>query len=630
MSSINLKIDEERNVVQSFYNGKWNDLDNNANVASKALANHLSMIKHKYRDHSDPLNGSMNFVSPLYRYFGWYIPGVNTVSTKSDDAAKGKRFYAPSIFRWIGDESLSIESLSATGDNSFDSPGTRRTYPYVTEANLVEEKQLASGIKWVHKISGEEITHKANSTDIFYNQKFISTGLYHKNIPGMNLNDNQAVDIVGIQINWNSLPKGSYIYLRVSKHKTSPQTFKLLVAHSDTTSGKTETQLFGKWLDKIKVLDQYDESENYFYYEGMPSRYVITKEEAGKPFTTILLESRGNGALNDSMQGLGINIYIPEEYYYECTRGLDQSEFLWVKDMSKLGKANNLAQAWQEYLHIPSFPKIGDTLKVIESLDCAQGSPKIEYKEYLCTTGFMHPHNHYTDVVLNPSKDIHLDTLRYSYPVGTRINPVFLEYYLNIGDKRDGYFTRYKEMVNVPSVDTLYPKYYDRPIVMIVSPEEDCNDIMASASEGDNLVEFIGNRKLLPPEKILPITFNQGLAFIDPVDGFGKFILIFPRYFTAGTQDNLLAGLYHDYSKSPDVIYNTNDVLRDTTTVGVSYSMLDGFTRIGDSNNHIYAKSPVALEYNTSEYTRLTFSHCDGYFQPFSTELILMSLERRR
>lgn len=29
MSSINLKIDEDRNVMQSYYNGKWNDLDNN-------------------------------------------------------------------------------------------------------------------------------------------------------------------------------------------------------------------------------------------------------------------------------------------------------------------------------------------------------------------------------------------------------------------------------------------------------------------------------------------------------------------------------------------------------------------------------------------------------------------------
>lgn len=447
MDAINLRVREDKDLLQSYYEDKWNDLTGNLPNVSKALANHVSFIKDKYRDHSDPLNGSMNFVSPLLKYFGWYAPTVPHSGTKSDDTGQSKRYYQPVVLRWIGDSNLSIETISSTTDTKIGEGNSRRAYPYVTEANVVDIKLLNSGMTWVNNISKEEITYAPNSFRIFENTKIISTGLYHQNMPGFMLNTGHEVDIVAVQINWNFLPKGSYLKFSVSKHKTAAAQFRLLIKHSTTTNAKVDDSLYKGWAADIKELNLYNEDENKYYYEGMDLKGKIT-QDGTNTYTTIILESRGNGAWNDTMQGLMFNVFVPEEYYYECTRGVNQTDFIWLKDISKLGKANNNITVWQENTYIPSFPKIGDTLRVIESLDLAPGTEEIKYKEYLCASGCMWEPMQFNNSVVNPNQNIHLDSLKYVFPVGNNssISPEFLEYYLNIGDKRSGYYTRYKEM----------------------------------------------------------------------------------------------------------------------------------------------------------------------------------------
>lgn len=526
MSSINLKIDKERNVMQSFYNDKWNDLDNNTNVTSKALANHLSVIKDKYRDHADHLNGSMNYVSPLLKYFGWYAPAAPHLNTKSDDVAQGKRYYQPTLHRWIGDSSLSIETISATADAKIGKGTSRKAYPYLTEANLVNKQLLDSGMTWKHKISGEEIVYSAGSFKIFNNQKVISTGLFHRNVPGFMLNTGHEVDIIAVQINWNYLPEGSYIRFAVSKHNTAPKTFRLLVQHSKSTSAKVGDALYGGWANNIKTLDLYDETENKYYYEGMDLKGKITKD-GDNPYTTIILESRGNGAKNDTMQGMLFNVYIPEEYYYECTKGLNETHFLWIKDASSLGKANNSVTAWTEYTYIPSFPKVGDTLRVIDTLDVAPGSPDIKYDDYLCTTGCMWEASHYSSTVVNPSEHIHVDTLRYSYPVGNRnsISPEFLDYYFNKDDKRDGYFTRYKRMTpelkhpeNTNKDTKLYPIVYNSE--SLEAMEERINRFKDTAGN------FIYKGANMPYSETYPVNNYNGITFRGYVNS--SYVIIVP------------------------------------------------------------------------------------------------------
>lgn len=437
---VNIKINEETNVVQSFYDEKWNDLVGNLPRVSEALANSFSFIKPKYRDHSDHLNGSMNFVSPLYKYFGWYVPEVLHTSIKSDDAAPSKRFYSPDVIRWIGDESLSIETISDTTDATI-GEGSRRAYPYIAEANFVEDSLLAQGMTWKHNISGKDITYPINSEYIFENTKIISSGMFHRNDLDIGLNEMQDVDIVGVQVDWRYLPKGSYLRFSVIKHKVVPTTFRLLVKHDNSTSSKQNGNLFGGWASEIRTLDQYDAARNRYYYEGMDIEGKIERPE-GANFTTIMLESRGNDYDNETMQGFLFNVFIPEEYYYECTRGLNQTEFLWIKDISKLEQTKDLLNALDEHAYIPSFPRAGDTLKVIESLDTDPDSPHVQYKEYLCTAGMTWGWEKY----INRYYYHPLDPLACSYPVTKDIHPNFLEYYLSINGKKDGDIKRYKAL----------------------------------------------------------------------------------------------------------------------------------------------------------------------------------------
>lgn len=457
---VNIKINEEANVVQSFYDGKWNDLVGNLPRVSEALANSLSFIKPKYRDHSDHLNGSMNFVSPLYKYFGWYVPEILHTSTKVDDAAPSKRFYSPNVIRWIGDESLSIETISDTTDATIEE-GSRRAYPYIAEANFVEDSLLAQGMTWKHNISGKDITYPINSEYIFENTKIISPGMFNITSPDMGLNYGHTVDIVGVQVDWRYLPKGSYLRFSVVKHKVAPTTFKLLVKHDNSTSSELDGKLFGGWASEIKTLDQYDATKNRYYYEGMDIDGKIERPE-GANFTTIMLESRGKGNNEYTMQGLLFNVFIPEEYYYECTRGLNQTEFLWIKDISKLRNTNDLLNAWDEYTYIPSFPKAGDTLKVIGSLDPSPNSPHMQYKEYLCTTGMMWDWENYIDRY--DYINAYLDTFSSPCPVTKDIHPDFLERYLNINDRKDWLLKRYKELEFSPTPPKPEPREYENQL----------------------------------------------------------------------------------------------------------------------------------------------------------------------
>ena len=438
----------ERSEGQSPTEGEWSVLiDNNTELEEKVIksSNYLSKmnssIKMKYRDHDDIANGSLNFVSPLLRYFGWYVPEVMHGSTKVDDTAGSKRFYSPSLYRWIGDSSLSIETIT-DADGVAGKEGSRRVEAYTTEFNSVDTKLLSSGFTWTHELSGEERTVPTNSVSSFNNMKVLSTGLYHPNIEGINLNKNQEVDIVGMYINWGLVPDGGYIRIQVAKHKTSANTFRLLVKNTNSSTAKVDNFMFKGFADDIKTLDQYNEEDNYFYYEGMGSNIKIEKPESEKG-TLILLESRGNGSANDTMQGLVFNIYFPEAYYQECTKGINQNEFTYIQDIKSLGKAANAIAQFNEYSYLPSYPKNGDILKVFDSMD-VRGD--ITFKEFICIYDYAYPESQIDANFLNTSKDKHPNTLRYSFPIGSYVNPVFLEYYLGQNRKVNNYVTRFKEI----------------------------------------------------------------------------------------------------------------------------------------------------------------------------------------
>lgn len=424
-------------------------IDRVADYSSKSNAH----IKMKYRDHYDIPNGSLNFVSPLYKFFGWYTPEAMHGSTKADDAAGSKKFYVPSVYRWIGDSSLSIETISES-DTKIGAEGSRRVEPYTTEYNTAYMDLVNNGFTWKHELTGNVRTVPPKSTSSFGNMKTLSTGLFHQNVEGMNLNTGHEVDIVGMYINWAGVPDGGYIRLSVSKHNTAPSTFRLLVKNTDTSSSKVGTFLYKGFEDDIKTLDQYNAEKNYYYYEGMGESLKI--EKPAEKGTLILLESRGNGAHNDTMQGLIFNVFFPEAYYNECTRGINQSEFTYIKDLTPMGKANNALAQFSEYNYLPSWPKNGDILKVIETLDASKDA-KPTFRQFICIHGVGFTGGMVEDNFINPGKDKHPDFLRYSFPIGKDINPVFYDYFFGLNGKLNQYFTRFKEIfpdVHIPKVES--------------------------------------------------------------------------------------------------------------------------------------------------------------------------------
>lgn len=66
MSSINLKIDEERNVIQSYYNGKWNDLSNR-NIDTKLYP----IILSDWGGHSLTMEKAFNAYKDAEGNFKW-------------------------------------------------------------------------------------------------------------------------------------------------------------------------------------------------------------------------------------------------------------------------------------------------------------------------------------------------------------------------------------------------------------------------------------------------------------------------------------------------------------------------------------------------------------------------------
>lgn len=418
---------------------------------SKYVSRENSFIKMKYRDHYDVENGSLNFVSPLYRYFGWYVPEAMHSSTKSDDTAGSKKFYVPSVYRWIGDDSLSIETISEA-DAKIGVDGSRRVEPYTTEYNGVDINLFNNGFTWKHDLTNTEKTVPAKNPASFHNMKVLSTGLFHRKVEGLNLNNDQKVDIVGMYINWAGMPDGSYIRISVSKHNTAPERFRLLVKNTDVGALKVDTFLYKGFADDIKEL-KFNENGGYYHYDGMGESLKIEKPtERG---TLIMLESRGNGTYNDTMQGLIFNVFVPEAYYSECTKGIGQNEFLYIKDMSKIGKAANAIAQFDEYRYLPSYPKNGDILKVIEDFD-AKADFKPKYREFICIHESGADDSQWDNLFRNPNKGKHPNTLRYSFPIGTSVNPLFYDYYFGLNGKRDLFFTRFKEIfpnIEIPQVE---------------------------------------------------------------------------------------------------------------------------------------------------------------------------------
>lgn len=428
-----IRVNQDDLSVEAYFESQWHTVGR-GNVP---LAQ-FEFIKSKYRDVTDVENGALNFVSPLYKYLGWYVPGRWHGSTKVDDTGTSKYYYAPSVFRVAGDENVSLENVTAE-QWSLTSETTLRKQVYTTEANVVHDvdKLLNPGFTWKHKLSGKTIEVKPKNVGAFYNVKFLPNSLFTTN----NTEPSYRTDIVGIIIDWRMLPEGSYIKYYVQDHRNTADRYRLV---------QIDTNEMPKGDNPLAYLAQHARD---LVNDGSGAWLPTTKIErpaSGVNYSMIVLEGKMDRVVtgeHDSVMGLAFNVYVPEEYYFEMTRGLGTNFHLFIPDISKVGKLYNAVTSLAEYRFMPCYPKQGDIIKMVRNLSVkgADGNPEVS--EFITMLGFRSAPE---GTVFDAKTFHHPNTLYFRLPATTVREDALNEAFLLNGARGHGKVSHFLQLTQTP------------------------------------------------------------------------------------------------------------------------------------------------------------------------------------
>lgn len=410
-----------------YYNGELLKLPKPQSLS----AYYYQSIPYRFRDHNDIDDGSLNFVSVIDRYFGWNVYNTpESPSVRSTVASGNNSIYTPTVLR-LQSNDITIESFLSS--NLSKNAGFRQP-AYAVEATTPNSK-YSTGFSWTNLISSENITVPPKS---FLNMKrniIIRSGLRESAYNGRH---NGNTSIIAVMIDWDKMVDDAYIRYEVQPGKEPFESVRIAIVHSDKSDISSGGKFFGK-ADNITTL-----SLNGSAYTGGDIKTLAENKitNPNKRFTWIILEMKGNGDNDDFVSGLGFDVYFPERYYRDYVVGLDSKSFLYINNPdSGLGKLRNAIGILKKFTILPTFPRIGDQLKVIYNPDGREKSAK--FKDYLCLYSHYDNDDRYVNNVLNPSKDIHIDSIRYFYPLPGFYNDEFVKDFLGDSNNKSPYYTRF-------------------------------------------------------------------------------------------------------------------------------------------------------------------------------------------
>ena len=439
-----------KKLTQIYHNGVLYDIggsgtiDATTNIVGSADTHY---INDRYRDHA----GDMNFVNPMHRFFGWYVPNVQIVrSNKNVDVQDAKTIYSPQVIRLSGDN-IRVEDIKKT-----DIKGDIRYPAYCTEYTTTS-KAYKEGYTYKNDLTGETIIIKPKTYSSYSRHVVLLSGnchaitgeeseRFHVEMPKINTKKNTV--ILTTLVDWEAMPQGSYIRFEVVHHKIDYRSVRFGIVHTEKKDASIKDKFFGQLQMQTLTKDE----EKGCYVGANAREYGENKiEYAGKRYTWMVLELVDNGGYIDSASGMIFDVFFNQRYYKEACIGLGQKEFLYITNPTQnVGALRNTEEALKQFDIPISFPKTGDLLKVINA-PAPEYNKEIEMKTYLCLNAHGGDNTvvQYGNVInpgpLTPSNDIHMDTLRYAYPLPKNYDPVFEKWYFSEGCDH-AYLSRFKRV----------------------------------------------------------------------------------------------------------------------------------------------------------------------------------------
>lgn len=413
------------------------------NIMNLATSN-LKFNKSKFRDHYDIENGSMNYLSPFYKYLGWHLP-IMRYTTKEDDNANIKPFFTPTFYRLAGDENYNIDSVTLN-HLSLVNAESKRKQNLFTEGLLIKDEFINNPLVYTDKFTNKQITIPARHADAFHQMKFFRTSFHNYIQNGNELSfyySGQKTEILMMQIDWRTVPENSYFRISVP-YQRGTINYRLLMFNRNTSITTVKTgPLFGEYLGEIKNLTL-DTTDNAYKFEGMQGETIkLVPPTSGERFTYIVLEAKITSQERiNSISGLGFNLYVPEEIYRDCTRALDQNIHIFIPDIKKVGKLYNAMGSLSDYQYAPTFAKNGDIVLLVENLSHLDGD-KITFRPFIC----MHGYAEYDAHVVSPSTHHQAHHLFNGLPGPTITDKLSLEFFFNMNGKKHSHFTFFKEVL---------------------------------------------------------------------------------------------------------------------------------------------------------------------------------------
>lgn len=440
-----------KKLTQLYYEGEMyqigggsGTIDATINVVGAADTHY---INDRYRDHA----GDMNFVNPMHRFFGWYVPNRSIVkSNKNIDVADTKFIYSPTVRRWAFDDpETSIDAASGIKNIIFPAYCTE----FTTQSSMFNTRG-----QYKNDLTGETIVIKPKTYSTFERHVVIQSGNHHPidgrpterfNTEFPKINTGKKTVVLDISIDWDMLPPDSYIRWEVLHHKVTYESVKFSISHAHRVERTVNANGPIKSMfdpDNMQTLTL-DSTKDCYVGANCQEYAKNMLKYPGKKFTRICLMLTGNGANIDSATGLIFDVFINQRYYREACIGLGQKEFLYITNPTKnVGVLRNTSGALTQFGIPVSFPKTGDILKVIDA-PAPEVNKEIEMKTYLCLNahGGDNIDTPYNNVITESGGDAHMDTLRYAYPLPHNYDPVFEKWYFSEGVDH-AYLSRFKRV----------------------------------------------------------------------------------------------------------------------------------------------------------------------------------------
>lgn len=394
---LNFRINRELELLETFDGERFVPLG-----TSSVVVNHLKEYDNAtqekqyigYRDlyeHPDYINEvtqrgeqftprGYHYISAFQKYIGWYY--YHKVYLKTGGYHTFRKFHTPLISKLSG-SGKTIETITKTDHTNAlgaDGEDVMLTYELTfTDSSMDYVKPATSDEPGKHIVT--KPLSPSNAPWSVQQYPVIATELGNQSWDNTRT-PKPFTEIIMMRIDCNFVPKGCYFRYSHMLSSAEGGQNRLKVRTLKINTNKLEVSGDYVYANYASQIDEYQQTESRtgrlpvtgytVSKENGDMDYILHKLERPQERYTYLVAEYTSNINNklDSSTGLLFNMFVPEQKVGEYVRGINETQYTFIKNFDKVGKLwNTSSVSLSDYKYFPTFPKQGDIITVVDDVE---------------------------------------------------------------------------------------------------------------------------------------------------------------------------------------------------------------------------------------------------------------------